>query len=235
MPRYKTHCLAMRNSVEERDGSCRYLRLCRRARSPRPPAGRVFACCCWTTRRSFTGASGFCSAISRGRSGAFRRRDADTALELTRRFEPHVALVAPGPSIASRRLSAASSPGSARGPTSSCSLTPTRSRRARSGHQGLPVLSHGGGPPTICSRRFAVPASVSPLAVSAASSIQPVGPPERDPAALADGATNGEIAVRLYLSRDTVKQHASALYRKLGARNRTHAVQTARHQGLIAV
>jgi two-component system response regulator DesR len=52
---------------------------------------------------------------------------------------------------------------------------------------------------------------------------------------LADGATNGEIADRLYLSRDTVKQHASALYRKLGARNRTHAVQTARHQGLIAV
>ena len=52
---------------------------------------------------------------------------------------------------------------------------------------------------------------------------------------IADGATNGEIAIRLYLSRDTVKQHTSALYRKLGARNRTHAVQTARRQGLIAV
>lgn len=50
---------------------------------------------------------------------------------------------------------------------------------------------------------------------------------------IADGATNVEIAHRLYLSRHTVKQHTSALYRKLNVRNRTHAVQAARRQGLI--
>jgi DNA-binding NarL/FixJ family response regulator len=52
---------------------------------------------------------------------------------------------------------------------------------------------------------------------------------------IAEGATNEEIALRLYLSPHTVKQHTSALYRKLGARNRTHAVQTARSRGLISV
>jgi len=52
---------------------------------------------------------------------------------------------------------------------------------------------------------------------------------------IAAGDTNAEIATRLYLSRHTVKQHTSALYRKLGVRNRTHAVQAAQSRGLIAV
>jgi DNA-binding NarL/FixJ family response regulator len=37
---------------------------------------------------------------------------------------------------------------------------------------------------------------------------------------IAAGATNAEIARRLYLSPDTVKQHATALYRKLGVHTR---------------
>ena len=52
---------------------------------------------------------------------------------------------------------------------------------------------------------------------------------------IAAGATNAEIAGRLYLSRHTVKQHTSALYRKLNVRNRTHAVQAAQRAGLIPV
>jgi two-component system response regulator DesR len=52
---------------------------------------------------------------------------------------------------------------------------------------------------------------------------------------IADGDTNAEIATRLYLSRHTVKQHTSALYKKLGVRNRIHAIQTAQRQGLIAI
>ena len=52
---------------------------------------------------------------------------------------------------------------------------------------------------------------------------------------IAAGETNTEIARRLYLSRHTVKQHTSALYRKLGVRSRMHAVQVAQRQGLIAV
>ena len=37
-----------------------------------------------------------------------------------------------------------------------------------------------------------------------------------------------EIAERLYLSPHTVKEHTSALYRKLNVRNRAEAVQRAR-------
>ena len=48
------------------------------------------------------------------------------------------------------------------------------------------------------------------------------------------GSTNREIAERLYLSPHTVKEHTSALYRKLGARNRAEAVQLAQRIGLLA-
>jgi DNA-binding NarL/FixJ family response regulator len=52
---------------------------------------------------------------------------------------------------------------------------------------------------------------------------------------IAAGETNAEIAKRLFLSRHTVKQHTSALYRKLDVKNRTHAVRAAQRMGLIAV
>jgi DNA-binding NarL/FixJ family response regulator len=48
------------------------------------------------------------------------------------------------------------------------------------------------------------------------------------------GSTNREIAQRLYLSPHTVKEHTSALYRKLGARNRAEAVQLAQRIGLLS-
>lgn len=50
---------------------------------------------------------------------------------------------------------------------------------------------------------------------------------------IASGATNKEIAERLFLSPHTIKEHTSALYRKLGARNRAEAVQLAQRLGLI--
>jgi two-component system response regulator DesR len=50
---------------------------------------------------------------------------------------------------------------------------------------------------------------------------------------IAAGSTNREIADRLYLSPHTVKEHTSALYRKLGARNRAEAVQLAQRIGLL--
>jgi DNA-binding NarL/FixJ family response regulator len=52
-------------------------------------------------------------------------------------------------------------------------------------------------------------------------------------ARIATGATNREIAAALLLSPHTVKQHASAAFRKLNARNRTDAVQRARRLGLV--
>jgi two-component system response regulator DesR len=50
---------------------------------------------------------------------------------------------------------------------------------------------------------------------------------------IAAGSTNREIAEQLFLSPDTVKEHASALYRKLHARNRAEAVQRAQRIGLL--
>jgi two-component system response regulator DesR len=47
------------------------------------------------------------------------------------------------------------------------------------------------------------------------------------------GATNREIADRLALSPNTVKEHASALYRKVSARNRAEAVVRGRELGLL--
>ncbi len=52
-------------------------------------------------------------------------------------------------------------------------------------------------------------------------------------ALIAAGSTNREIADRLYLSPHTVKEHTSALYRKLHARNRAEAVQRAQRIGLL--
>ena len=51
---------------------------------------------------------------------------------------------------------------------------------------------------------------------------------------IAVGSTNREIAEQLYLSPHTVKEHTSALYRKLRARNRAEAVQSAQRIGLLA-
>ena len=58
---------------------------------------------------------------------------------------------------------------------------------------------------------------------------------ERDVLALmSSGSTNPEIADALHLSKHTVKEHTSAVYRKLGVRNRTEAVQRAQRLGLLA-
>ncbi len=50
---------------------------------------------------------------------------------------------------------------------------------------------------------------------------------------IATGATNREIGVTLHLSPHTVKEHTSALYRKLDARNRADAVQRAQRMGIL--
>lgn len=51
-------------------------------------------------------------------------------------------------------------------------------------------------------------------------------------ALIAAGSTNREIANALFLSPHTVKEHTSALYRKLGVRNRAEAVQRSQRLGL---
>jgi len=50
---------------------------------------------------------------------------------------------------------------------------------------------------------------------------------------LAAGLSNPEVAAALSLSRHTVKQHTSAVYRKLGVRNRAQAASRAQELGLL--
>ena len=60
-------------------------------------------------------------------------------------------------------------------------------------------------------------------------------PREREVVAhISHGSTNAEIAKKLFLSPHTVKEHTSAIYRKLGVRNRAEAVKAAQRHGLIA-
>lgn len=50
---------------------------------------------------------------------------------------------------------------------------------------------------------------------------------------VASGLTNREIASKMQLASDTIKQHTQAVYRKLKARNRTEAVVLAERMGLL--
>ena len=51
---------------------------------------------------------------------------------------------------------------------------------------------------------------------------------------VAEGATNNEIAIRLHLSVRTITYHVEAIFAKLDARSRTHAVALALRQGILA-
>jgi DNA-binding CsgD family transcriptional regulator len=51
---------------------------------------------------------------------------------------------------------------------------------------------------------------------------------------MADGRSNAEIGRDLFVSEDTVKTHARRLFRKLGARDRAHAVAAGFRAGLVS-
>ncbi|MEV8511188.1 LuxR C-terminal-related transcriptional regulator [Dactylosporangium sp. NPDC051484] len=51
---------------------------------------------------------------------------------------------------------------------------------------------------------------------------------------MSDGKSNAEIGRELFVSEDTVKTHARRLFRKLGARDRAHAVAAAFRAGLVS-
>lgn len=50
---------------------------------------------------------------------------------------------------------------------------------------------------------------------------------------MARGKSNGDIARETYLSEDTIKTHASRLFKKIGARDRAHAVAIGYERGIL--
>jgi DNA-binding NarL/FixJ family response regulator len=162
-------------------------------------------------------------------------RNAREALELTNRYRPHVALV-----------------DLFLGSESGADLCETI--RAQSPETRVLLISGAGRISPLAARAAGASGFVSKDwgAHDVAMAVRMVGlgmtmfPPQADQpsrllsqreqqvlALIAGGSTNREIAAQLYLSPHTVKEHTSALYRKLKARNRAEAVQRAQRIGLL--
>jgi DNA-binding NarL/FixJ family response regulator len=83
----------------------------------------------------------------------------------------------------------------------------------------------------------AKPGGYSLPAPAAAGPVRRVTLTEREMQVLvgmAEGKSNAEIGRELFVSEDTVKTHARRLFRKLGARDRAHAVAAGFRAGLVA-
>jgi len=101
----------------------------------------------------------------------------------------------------------------------------------------VPAPAAGGGPVVVEQA-----AEAPPLVVPAQRESEPARP--RRPAlterelqvlnGMADGKSNAEIGRDLFVSEDTVKTHARRLFRKLGARDRAHAVASGFRSGLVS-
>lgn len=108
--------------------------------------------------------------------------------------------------------------------TSRCASSAPAAVRATRANAFIPAGSSGRT--TIRAILAAAHRDATPLAQPAAAS--KLSEREHEVLALlASGATNREIAAELHLSTEAIKKHASAVYRKLGVRNRTEASQRA--------
>ena len=158
------------------------------------------------------------------------------ALELARRHEPHVAVVdlmlggESGADVCERMSSVS--------PSTRVLLMSGNERV--SGHSARAVGASGFVPKGWGARDIAGAARMVGLGMTVFVS-EGRQPPnlltEREREVLvmiAGGATNREIAARLFLSPHTVKDHTSALYRKMKARNRAEAILRAQRLGLLA-
>jgi DNA-binding NarL/FixJ family response regulator len=163
-------------------------------------------------------------------------RNEAEALELARRYEPHVALMdlfvgsESGPEICQRLQEV--SPRTKVLFISGAGRISAAAARAAGAHGFVPK-DWAAADVANAVRLVALGMSV----FEPGSDEPPAGlsPREREVLELiATGATNGEIAAHLFLSPHTVKEHTSALYRKLGVRNRAEAVQRAQRLGLTA-
>ena len=162
-------------------------------------------------------------------------RNATEALELTRRYRPHVALV---------DLFVGSESGADICESIRAGSPATRVLLISGAGRISPQAAKAAGASGFVSKDWA--AHDVAMAVRMVGLGMTMFPPQADqPATLlserekevlaliATGSTNREIAAELYLSPHTVKEHTSTLYRKLKARNRAEAVQRAQRIGLL--
>jgi DNA-binding NarL/FixJ family response regulator len=163
-------------------------------------------------------------------------RNAEQALALTRRYDPHVALVdlfvgrESGAEIC-ERLRYASPTTSVLLISGAGRISPSAARAA--GAAGF--ISKDWPAADIAGAVRMVGLGMTVFRPHEAPQGPPLSDREREVLeAIASGATNREIAGTLYLSPHTVKEHTSSLYRKLGVRNRAEAVQRAQRMGLIS-
>ena len=161
---------------------------------------------------------------------------ADEALELAERMQPDVALVdlflgeASGAELTAELL--------ARSPKTRVLLisgagTVSRGVARAAGASGF-VSKDWGAPDIVKAVRMV---GLDMEVFGAQSENEPPSLTKREREVLgeiATGATNREIGERLYLSPHTIKEHTSAIYRKLGVRNRAAAVKRAQRIGLVA-
>ncbi len=158
------------------------------------------------------------------------------ALELTRRYAPQVALVdlfLAGESGADvcKSIRAASPAPRVRRSSGAGRMSPAAARAA--GASGFVSKDLDAGEVVAAVRRVASGMTSFPPKLAQPAPL--LSEREREVLELISaGSTNREIAQQLYLSPHTVKEHTSALYRKLGARNRADAVQRAQRIGLLA-
>jgi len=159
-------------------------------------------------------------------------RSPDAAVELARRHRPRLALVdalvgdVPGSELSGRLVSAA--------PTLSVVLMSATDDATYPGAQAVGAAGY-------VSKRWNGEAIVRALRTIAfgVDAADPTPQPmlsEREKEVLrllAVGATNREVAARLYLSPHTVKDYTRAVYRKMNARNRAQAVVRAQRLGLL--
>jgi DNA-binding NarL/FixJ family response regulator len=163
--------------------------------------------------------------------------DAAQALELARRYDPHIAIVdlfiGPESGLALCAALRREAPGTRMLLTSGVGDV-SRARATAAGASGF-VPKEGGAGELVRAIR-AVYAGLTWFPGSAPATKLPaeLSPREIDVLQLiAIGATNRQIAGRLHLSPDTVKQHTSSVYRKLATRNRAAAVHRAQQMGLV--
>lgn len=156
------------------------------------------------------------------------------ALSLARRHAPGVAIVGtsiPGPAAIDlcERLTTESS--DIRVLLLTDRLLSKRRARAAGASGVVPSTWHGG---EIAGAARTVALGMSLFAPEAENAPRILTPRELEVLELIGaGATNREIAAQLTLSPNTVKEHASALYRKVRARNRAEAIVRAQELGLL--